>query len=195
AAIFHCTLGTAYRGLTRARVHAGARVLVTGANGGVGAAAVQIATRLGATVIAQVRRDAHAELAQQLGASEVVVDDGATIHKRVQPVDVAIDCVGAPTFNAAVRSLGVGGRAVAIGNVVDARVELNLGYLITRGLQVTGSSGATRADMAALLALHAKHPFAMPIHARLPIAEAERAQRIVKDGGLTGRVVLEPMHL
>ncbi|HTJ42380.1 MAG TPA: alcohol dehydrogenase catalytic domain-containing protein, partial [Kofleriaceae bacterium] len=110
AAIFHCTLGTAYRGLTRARVHAGARVLVTGANGGVGAAAVQIAKRLGATVIAQVRRDAHAELAQQLGASEVVVDNGATIHKRVQPVDVAIDCVGAPTFNAAVRSLGVGGR-------------------------------------------------------------------------------------
>src|SRR5262249_50760899 len=56
AAVFHCTLGTAYRGLTRARARAGARVLVTGGNGGVGAAAIQVAARLGATTIAVVRR-------------------------------------------------------------------------------------------------------------------------------------------
>jgi alcohol dehydrogenase len=193
AAVFHCTLGTAYRGLTRARVRAGARVLVTGANGGVGAAAVQVAARLGATVIACVRRDAHAALAEELGAHEVIVDDGGSIHKRVsKPCDVAMDCVGAPTFNAALRTLLAGGRLVAVGNVVDARVELNLGYLITRGIQVTGSSGATRADMASLLALHARRAFAIPIHARLPLAEADRAQRLVAAGGLAGRVVLTP---
>jgi D-arabinose 1-dehydrogenase-like Zn-dependent alcohol dehydrogenase len=189
AAVFHCTLGTAYRGLTRAGVRAGMRVLVTGANGGVGAAAVQVAARLGAEVVAQVRR--QPEAAAALGAREVVVDDGATIHKRTRPVDVAIDCVGAPTFNAALRALGVGGRLVAVGNVVDARVEVNLGYVITRGLQVTGSSGATPAEMRALLAMHAERPFALPIHARLPLAQADRAQRMVAAGGLTGRVVLE----
>lgn len=192
AAIFHCTLGTAYRGLRRARVRPGARLLVTGANGGVGAAAVQVGKRLGAIVVAQVRRADHAALAARLGADEVVVDDGAALHKRTRAVDVAIDCVGAPTFNAALRALDVGGRLVAVGNVVDARVEVNLGYLITRGLQVTGSSGATRDDMAALLALHAAAPFTMPIHARLPIAQADRAQRLVAAGGLAGRIVLEP---
>ncbi|MSP17152.1 MAG: zinc-binding dehydrogenase, partial [Myxococcales bacterium] len=57
AAVFHCALGTAWRGLTRARVREGRRVLVTGANGGVGAAAVQIASRLGADVVALVRRE------------------------------------------------------------------------------------------------------------------------------------------
>jgi D-arabinose 1-dehydrogenase-like Zn-dependent alcohol dehydrogenase len=193
AAVFHCTLGTAYRGLTRARVRAGGRVLVTGANGGVGAAAIQVARRLGATVLAQVRRAEHVALASELGAHEVIVDGGGSLHKQIgRPVDVAIDCVGAPTWNACLRSLAAGGRLVSVGNVVEARVELNLGYLISFGLQVTGSSGATRDDMATLLALHARTPFAMPIHARLPLAEADRAQRLVRAGGLTGRVVLVP---
>jgi D-arabinose 1-dehydrogenase-like Zn-dependent alcohol dehydrogenase len=106
AAVLHCTAGTAFRGLRRAGVKAGMRVLVTGANGGVGAAAVEVATRMGATVV-PITRDA-----------------GADFHKKLPGglVDVAIDCVGAPTFNSALRSLTVGGRIVAIGNVVDARV-------------------------------------------------------------------------
>lgn len=192
AAIFHCTLGTAYRGL--AGVTAGMRVLVTGANGGVGAAAVQVATRLGATVIAVVRRAEHAGLAETMGASAVVVDADGRFHKRLPggAVQVAIDCVGAPTFNAALRSLAIGGRVVAVGNVVEQRVDVNLGYVITRGLRIIGSSGATRREMAALLAMHAEQPFTMPIHAELPLADADRAQRMVVAGGLAGRVVLVP---
>ncbi len=191
-AVFHCTLGTAWRGLRRAGVRAGHRVLVTGANGGVGAAAVQIARRLGAEVTAVVRREAHGALAEGLGASRVIVDGGGGFHKRIggDPMDVAMDCVGAPTFNASVRALGVGGRLVAVGNVVDARVEVNLGYIITRAIEITGSSGATRGDMASLLAEHGRRPFEIPIHARLPLAEADRAQRMVAKGGLAGRVLL-----
>ncbi len=193
-AVLHCTVGTAWRGLTRAGVGAGTRVLVTGANGGVGGAAVAVANRLGATVIAVVRDEAHRELATAHGAAIVVVDDGAGFHKRLPggTVEVAIDCVGAPTFNAALRSLAVGGRLVAVGNVTGGRVELNVGYVITYGLQITGSSGATRDDMAAVLALHATRPFEVPIHARLPLADADRAQRLVAAGGLHGRVVLFP---
>ena len=194
AAVFHCTLGTAWRGLTRAGVVAGSRVLVTGGNGGVGAAAIQVAHRKGATVVAVVRRADDALGAHALGAALVQVDDGAGFHRRLPggAVDVAIDCVGAPTFNAALRSLVVGGRLVAVGNVTGARVEINLGYVITNGLQVTGSSGATRADMVEVLASHAAAPFTLPIHARLPLAQAERAQRMVAAGGLRGRVVLLP---
>jgi D-arabinose 1-dehydrogenase-like Zn-dependent alcohol dehydrogenase len=195
AAVMHCTLGTAYRGLTRAGVRAGARVLITGANGGVGAAALQMARRLGAHVIAVVRDPRHADAAAA-EAAHVIVDDGSTFHKHLPggAVDVALDCVGAPTFNAALRSLVVGGRLVAIGNVTGARVELNVGYVITYGLQITGSSGATRADMEQVLGHHARRPFTLPIHARLPLAEADRAQRLVAAGGLHGRVVLVPEH-
>ncbi len=193
AAILHCTAGTAYRGLVRAgKLAAGMRVLVTGANGGVGAAAVQVASRLGATVVAQVRRAEHVAMVEALGASAVIVDADGGFHKRLPggSVDVALDCVGAPTFNATLRSLGLGGRMVAVGNVVEARAELNLGYMITRGLQITGSSGATRRDMAELLELHATRPFEVPVHVRLPLADADRAQRLVNAGGLAGRIVL-----
>lgn len=194
AAVLHCTVGTAWRGLTRAGLRAGQRVLVTGANGGVGAAAVEVAARLGASAVAVVRKAEHGELARARGAAAVIVDDGSGFHKRLPggPVDVAIDCVGAPMFNGALRSLGVGGRLVAVGNVTGERVELNVGYVITYGLQITGSSGATRDDMAAVLALHAERPFDVPIHARLPLSAADRAQRLVAGGGLRGRVVLFP---
>ncbi|HUQ03876.1 MAG TPA: alcohol dehydrogenase catalytic domain-containing protein [Kofleriaceae bacterium] len=194
AAVLHCTVGTAWRGLTRAGLVAGKRVLVTGANGGVGAAAVEVVSRLGASAIAVVRKREHGEIAEARGAAAVIVDDGSTFHKRIPggPVDIAMDCVGAPTFNGALRALGVGGRMVAVGNIVDAKVELNVGYVITYGLQITGSSGATRADMAAVLALHAQRPFDVPIHARLPLTDADRAQRLVAGGGLRGRVVLFP---
>jgi acryloyl-coenzyme A reductase len=195
AAVFHCTLGTAYRGLVRfGRITAGQRVLVTGANGGVGVAAVQIAARLGATVIAVVRKAEHGAVAEEMGAKSVVVDDTGAFHKRIPggAIDVAMDCVGSPTFNGSLRSLKVGGRVVAVGNVVEARADLNLGYLITRGLQIAGSSGATRRDMADVLALHAERPFHVPIVDSVPLADADRAQRRVLTGGLRGRIVLVP---
>ena len=195
AAVLHCTLGTAYRGMVRfGGLTAGQRVLVTGANGGVGVAAVEIARRLGATVIAVVRKASHAEVAEQAGASAVVVDDGSRFHKQLPggAVDLAMDCVGAPTFNSALRSLRIGGKIIAIGNVVEERVELNLGYVITRAHQVIGSSGATERDMAAVLALHAEKPFHVPIHEQVPLAEADRAQRQVLAGGLRGRIVVVP---
>ncbi|EFQ82330.1 GroES-like protein [Aeromicrobium marinum DSM 15272] len=194
AAVLNCTLGTAWRGLTRAGTRAGSRVLVTGSNGGVGLAAVSIARSLGATTLAVVRSTEHVDAVQRVGADEVLVDDGSEFHKRLPggPVDVAIDCVGAPTLNAALRSLVVGGRLVAVGNITGERIQLNIGYVITFGLQIIGSSGATRADMAALLAHHAENPVDVPIHDRMPLAEADRAQRLVAAGGLEGRIVLIP---
>ncbi len=192
AAVLHCTFGTAYRGLRRAAVGRESRVVVTGANGGVGVAAVQVAKRFGAFVIAVVREPAHRDFLHELGADQVVIDGGAGFHKSLsEPATAALDCVGSPTFNAALRSLCSGGTIVTVGNVTDARVELNLGYLITRGISVHGSSGASREDMRATLELHARKPFQIPIHARLPLEQADHAQRRLLEGGVRGRLVLE----
>lgn len=192
AAILHCTFGTAYRGLVRlGAVASGSRVLVTGANGGVGTAAVQVATRLGARVVAVVRKAEHVAYVEALGADQVIVDDGRGFHKQVgDAVDVALDCVGPPTFNAALRSLRSGGTLVVIGNVETQRPELNLGYLVTRGLRVCGSAGATRQDMQELLRLHDRTPLSFCIEDRLPLDSADAAQRRVRAGGLRGRLVL-----
>jgi D-arabinose 1-dehydrogenase-like Zn-dependent alcohol dehydrogenase len=194
-AVMHCTFGTAYRDLaTLGRLQAGERVLVTGANGGVGAAAVQVAVRLGAEVVAAVRDPRHRGFLLALGAHEVVVDASGSLHKHpaVGRVDVALDTVGAATFNTALRSLRIGGRVVVVGNIVAESVSLNLGYVITHGLSIQGGSGATRADMAALFALHAAKPFRVPIDRELPLARADEAQRLVRCGGLEGRIVLRP---
>jgi D-arabinose 1-dehydrogenase-like Zn-dependent alcohol dehydrogenase len=194
AAVLHCTFGTAYRGLLRfGRLQAGERVLVSGANGGVGHAAVQLASRLGAEVVAVVREDRHAGWLEGLGAAQVLVDPGDGFHKRLRaPVDLAIDCVGAPTFNASLRSLRPGGRAIAVGNVNEERVGLNLGLMITKGLKIVGSAGADRSDMAELLELLAERPFDVHIEERLPLREADRAQRRLRQGGSRGRLVLFP---
>lgn len=195
AAVLHCTFGTSYRGIARfGGVESGQQVLVTGANGGVGSAAVQVATRLGATVTAITRDESHREYLTRLGAEHVIVDAGDRFHKQLSagPIDVVMDCVGQPTFNSSLRSLRPGGRMIVVGNVVEERATVNLGFIVTRGLQVIGSSGATRADMKEVLELHAKKPFSIEIHEELDLADADRAQRMVQAGGLRGRIVLVP---
>lgn len=195
ACILHCTAGTAYRGLSGfGGVEPGHRVLIVGANGGVGAAATQVAVRLGATVVAVVRSEAHVDFVRAQGASKVVVDPGTGFHKQVgQPVDVVLDCVGSATFNSALRSLRMGGRLIAVGNISAQRAELNLGYAIVNGLQIIGSSGATREDMASLLALHRRSPLELSalLNASLSLDEAELAHQRMRSGGLRGRIVLE----
>ncbi len=195
AAIFHCTLGTAYRGLTRfGKIKAGSRVAIVGANGGVGAAAIQIVDRMGAYPIAIVRDSFHHDFLMSLGAAEVLVDPGNTFHKRLSggTANIVLDCVGEPTFNSSMRSLRVGGKMVVVGNIVPEKASLNLGYIITRGLQITGSSGASRVDMENVLRLHREKPFHSIIHQELSLDEADKAQRLVRSGGLRGRIVLTP---
>ena len=197
ACFLHCTVGTAYRGLkVFGQVGEGDRVLVVGANGGVGAAAIQVVNRLGATAVAVVRDALHVDFVRSQGAAKVVVDPGNDFHKKIgAPVDVAIDCVGSPTFNSSLRSLRMGGRLIAVGNVSEERARLNIGFAIVNGLQIIGSSGATRSDMQAVLDLHRREPFSLDglVDRRVAISDAEQAQQAVRAGGLRGRIVLQPV--
>jgi D-arabinose 1-dehydrogenase-like Zn-dependent alcohol dehydrogenase len=193
AAVLHCTFGTAYRDLvTLGGMRAGDRVLVTGANGGVGAAALQIASRLGAEVTAVIRDGKHEDFVRAQGATNVTIDPGDGFHRHVRGIDVALDTVGVSTFNSALRALRVGGRMVVVGNIVNEKASLNLGYVITNGLTVVGGSGATPREMTELLRLHRERPFAIAIDRVLPLSRAEEAQGLVRAGGLRGRVALVP---
>jgi D-arabinose 1-dehydrogenase-like Zn-dependent alcohol dehydrogenase len=193
AASLHCTFGTAYRDLvTLGRLQRGERVLVTGANGGVGRAAVQIAVRFGAHVTAVVRDDRHVGPLTALGVREVLVSPKNDFQERAGAVDLALDTVGAPTFLAALRSLKIGGRAVVVGNVVAEKVPVNLGFLITRGLTIIGGSGATREEMTSVLAMHVAAPFTIAVARTFPLRRADEAQRALRAGGVEGRFVLVP---
>lgn len=195
AAVLHSTFGTAYRALHRfGPLGPSSTVLVTGANGGVGLAAVQIAKRRGAHVTAVVRRESAAASVREAGADEVVVDGGSTFHKKLPEgaVDVTLDLVGAPTFNSALRSTRLGGGLAVVGNIVDAKVELNLGFVCVNDIRICGSTGASRRDMAGCIALHEASPFVLRVADRLPLAAADDAQRRLRAGGIDGRLVLIP---
>ncbi len=195
AAVLHCTFGTAWRALvTVGGVRAGERVVVVGANGGVGAAAVQVAARRGAEVVAVVRRPGLEEFLRGMGAQTVLVSEDGRFHRQssVAGADLVLECVGPATFRASLGCLRMGGRVVVVGNVAGGRAEINLGSLVVKGLQVLGPGGATAADMAEVLAEHGRRPWRSLVQETLPLDQAEAAQGRLRAGGLSGRLVLTP---
>ena len=191
AAILNCTYGTAFRGLRAGGCRQDRTVVITGASGGVGSAAIEIAARMGARVVAVIRDAGRRDYVMSLGAAEVVVDPGDGFHKvpETANADVVLDCVGQPTLNASLRCLRLGGTAVAIGNITQERLSLNVGLVIVKALRIIGSSGANPRDMADLLVLRGQHPFAMTVE-ELPLTEAEAAHRRLREGGVPGRLLL-----
>lgn len=195
AAVIHCALGSAWRGLVSVgRVQPGEKVLITGANGGVGACGIQIARRMGAHVTAVVRRECHVAFVESLGAHRVVVDDGSSFHRQglAGQMDLVLETVGSPTFNASLRSAVARGRISVVGNVSSERASVNLGQIVVRELRIQGPGAANAEDMAAIFAEHERDRFIIPILEELPLEQADPAQRRMLAGGLEGRLVLIP---
>jgi D-arabinose 1-dehydrogenase-like Zn-dependent alcohol dehydrogenase len=199
ASFLHCTAAVALRALRRhASLESGETVVVTGASGGVGVHAIQIAKILGARVLAITSNADKAERLRGLGADEVLIApaDGG-FHKLVQAAapggaDVALDLVGTPTLNGSLRSLRPSGRLVVVGNVSDERFALNPGAVILRELTIVGSSGASRLELAATLAFAADGRLRPIIEQRRPLAEARAAQEHLEQRGAFGRTILVP---
>lgn len=199
AATLYSATGVGFNNTAHAaRVEAGERVLVTGASGGVGSAALQTAKLLGAEAWAVTSSAAKADALRAIGADRVIVNAAGDFHKQVlaetggQGVDAAIDCVGTPTLNGCLRSLRSHGRVVVVGNVDARRFELNLGYILVRSLSIIGSDNVTRAALRQTMALVRDGRIKPLIHARLPLAEAAAAHRLLEARGASGRVVLMP---
>ena len=191
AAILNCTYGTAFRGLRAGGCAPGRTVVITGASGGVGSAAVEVAARMGAHVVAVVRDAGRRDYVTELGADVVVVDPGDTFHKvpETTDADMVLDCVGTPTLNSSLRCARLGGSVIFVGNITQERLSLNVGLVIVKALRIIGSSGASPRDMADLLTLRSEHPFAMTVR-EIPLAEAESAHHKLRHGGVPGRLVL-----
>lgn len=91
------------------------KVLVTGASGGVGHFACQIARHAGARVVGLVRHEDRVELVRSAGAHEVVVSDDASAAASFGPHDIVLESVGGPTFGSSVRALAPSGVCVVYG--------------------------------------------------------------------------------
>ncbi len=137
-ASFPCAYSTAENMLHRADVKAGETVFVTGASGGVGSAAVQLAKRRGALVIAQSGAG-KAEAIMELGASKVVERGGDLVHEiGREMVDVVIDIVGGATWPQLLEILRRGGRYVVSGAIAGPMVALDLRTLYLKDLTFLG---------------------------------------------------------
>ena len=186
-----CAWSTAENMLHRAGVGA-ERVLVTGASGGVGSAAVQLARRRGATVIA-LAGAAKADEVRALGADQVI-DRGADLVRTLgrNSIDVVIDMVGGPGFPQLLDVLRPGGRYAAAGAIAGPICSLDLRTVYLKDLTLHGCTFQEDAVFANLIR-YIEAGEIRPVVARTyPLAEIARAQADFLTKAHTGKLVLIP---
>jgi NADPH:quinone reductase-like Zn-dependent oxidoreductase len=137
-ASFPCAYSAAENMLTRADVREGETVVVTGASGGVGSAAVQLARRRGARVIAQVGAGKAADILSLGADSAMIREEDPITALGEDSVDVVIDAVGGPNFGSWLRALRRGGRYAAAGAIAGPIVSLDLRTLYLKDLTLLG---------------------------------------------------------
>lgn len=200
AAITACAIGTELNAVRDVgHVQPGDRVLVTGAGGGLGIHGIQLARLAGAFVVAVTSSDEKAKIIAEHGAHEVIKvkrgEDFSAAVKEVtggQGVDVAIDNVGSPTFEATRRSLAMGARWIFVGQVTGEFVKLNPAQLFMRDISIRSAKSTSRKQLQDSLDLVARGQIKPVITGALPLAAAAQAHREVESGRATGRILLKP---
>lgn len=197
--------------LERGGYRKGESVLVTGASGGVGLAAVQIASALGATVLAGVTSREKGELCTRHGADHVVdlslPDLRNSVREQVHAalgkrgVDIVLDNVGGDAFDGALRALGWCGRLVSIGFASGRIPEAKAGYLLVKNLAVLGlqwtdyrarEPGRVQQVQEALYALYGEGRLKPVITARYPLERFAEALARFEARQVQGKMVLLP---
>ncbi|MFD1717573.1 NAD(P)H-quinone oxidoreductase [Georgenia deserti] len=189
-----------------AGMRTGDTVLIHGGSGGVGSVAVQLATALGARVLATAGGAERAERCRDLGV-EVAIDHRAedvvdAVHSATdrRGVDVLLDVLGAGALEDNVRCLAADGRLVVIGLQQGRRGEIDLGRMLAKraSLHATTLRSRPPAEKAALVAEVREAVWPMlhdgrvrpVVDRRVPLADAETAHELLESGQVFGTVVL-----
>jgi len=178
--------------LTRLQLKAGEKVLITGASGGVGSAAVQLAKRRGAWVYAVV--GAHKSAAvHALGADHVIARNAAlTSSLGTESMDALVDIVGGAQFPALLDVLRRGGRYAAAGAIAGPVVELDLRTLYLKDLSLFGCTVLEPQVFANLVAYIEEAQIKPVIASVHPLQAIVAAQREFLTKRHTGKIVLVP---
>jgi NADPH:quinone reductase len=181
--------------LRLARVHAGDRVLITGAAGGVGLFAVQLAVQAKASVTGQAGSEERAATVRATGAEAIVhPGDGSPVEGEFGAV---VDGIGGPMVGPLLDATATGGRVVIYGNSADAPSTFRVEQFYSKGVTISGfrvfasvppaqgvKDMANLADQAASGALEVK------VQATAPLSDALPLIRDLYDRKVTGKVVL-----
>ena len=201
AALLACPAGVALHAVETAGVAPGDTVVVTGAGGGLGSHAVQLAAMRGAQVIAATASPRKIPLLEALGAAPALEIDAHTDLAAIvmaitgdRGADAVIDTVGPPLWPATMRCLGQYGRLALLGDVTGEPAPLRPAEVIFRDLRITGVSGVSRAQVERAAALAAAGRLRPVLARTLPLtpAGASEAWRMVAERRAFGRVALIP---
>jgi NADPH:quinone reductase len=188
--------------VTRGQLRPGETVLVHGAAGGVGTAALQVARALGARTIAVVSSDEKERVARTAGADEVLRSDGPWKDEArgLGGVDLVLDPVGGDRFTDSLRSLNEGGRLVVVGFTGGSIPEVRVNRLLLNNVSVVGAGWGASAmgkpdylrstgeELERLISSGGVRPV---VGRRLPFDEAAEALRVIDRREALGKVVLE----
>jgi NADPH:quinone reductase-like Zn-dependent oxidoreductase len=190
-ASFPCSYSTAENMLTRAAVGAGQRVLVTGASGGVGSAAVQLAAARGAVVAALAATDKQ-EAVQALGADVVATRDADLVGVfGADSFDVVIDVVGGDGFPRLLDVLRPFGAYAAAGAIGGPVVELDLRTMYLKDLRLFGCTVLGEGVFAALVRRIEHGDIAPAVAATFPLEHIVEAQELFLTKQHVGKIVLQ----
>lgn len=193
--------------LERGAYRKGETVLVTGASGGVGLAAVQIAKALGATVLAGVTSREKGELCRRHGADQIVDLAAPDLRESLRAqvgkrgADIVLDSVGGDVFDAALRALAWRGRLVSIGFASGRVPEVKAGYLLVKNVSVAGlqwtdyrarAPERVRQVQNELYALYGAGRLKPEITARYPLERFAEALARFEARQVQGKMVLLP---
>jgi NADPH2:quinone reductase len=193
----------------RARYHHGDTVLVLGATGGVGLAAVQLAKAMGARVLAGVSSWDKADIARAAGADVVIDLSRSNLHDSLRAqvyevtsnrgVDIILDPLGADIFDAALRALAWRGRLVVIGFAAGRIPTIRANYLLVKNIEVSGLQvsdyrkrmpGQMAACFAEIFGLYDAGKIKPAPTTVEPIADFALALADIRDRRARGRIVL-----
>jgi NADPH:quinone reductase-like Zn-dependent oxidoreductase len=198
AAAAPLTFLTAWRGLvSRGRLRAGERVLITGASGGVSTAAIQIARHLRAEVHA-ITTAGCVERVRALGA-EHVWDRGQPDHRKRafeatgrNGFALILDSVGEATWHENIRALSRAGRLVVYGATTGARATTDLRYLFWKQVDILGTTMSNRREFETVMRLVLAGELRPVIDRVFPLAEIAAAHSRLEAGDQFGKIVIRP---
>ena len=184
--------------ITRGGLQPGESVLVVGAGGGVNSISIQIAKLAGAKVYVVGSNAEKCRKAQALGAD-------VTINREEDPqwsralykltnrrgVDVVVDNVGQATMGQSIRACRIGGRILIVGGTSGYQLELNIAQIFARQIAIIGSTMGPHRDYVAVMQQVFEGRLRAVIGARLPLQEARKAQGMLEENAVFGKVVLE----
>ena len=187
-----CAYGTAENMLHRAKVAKGEHVLIAGASGGVGSAAVQLAKRRGAFVTA-IAGKAKLKKVQTIGADQVIAHDEDIVDcLGEKSVDVVVDNVAGPFFGGMLTVLKRGGRFVSSGAIAGPLVELDMRDFYLKDLTLIGCTAWDKPVFPNLVSYIEKGAIKPLLAKTFPLEKIVEAQREFTEKKHVGKFVLIP---